>query len=98
MSARIFPPGRTSSSQVDSTNPSGANHFANCFGSVHALYTSSRGALKTRLVVRVRSAGALTGLAVPLVNSLVLPLQFAKVLVQAVETQLPELAVALDPR
>src|SRR6266508_2666483 len=97
MSTRMVPPGRTSSSQRGAVNPSGGNHFASCFGSVHALYTTWRGASKTRLMVRVRSAGMLTWLLVSLVTSLVLPLQFAQVFVQAIEAVLPELAIPLDP-
>src|ERR1700732_1343833 len=50
------PPGLRSISQTGLVKVFGPHHFASCFGSVHALNTSSRGALKTRVMVSSRSA------------------------------------------
>src|SRR5438093_4451762 len=97
MSMRREPPGRTSSWQTGAVKCSGGNHSANCRGSVHAWYTSSRGASNTRVVVSVRSAGGVTVLLVPLFMRLVLPLQLSQVVFQAIEALLPELAVTLHP-
>src|SRR2546430_1260040 len=94
MSIRRAPPTRTSSSQTGAVKPSGGNQRASCFGSVHALYTRSGGASKTRVVTRVRS-GAIT--LFPVAMPSVLPLQFAQMRVQAIETVLPKDAIALHP-
>src|SRR5208282_3297591 len=50
MTSYIFPPGRTSHSQTGLVNPFGPHHCARCFGSVHALKTSSRGASNSRVM------------------------------------------------
>src|SRR5438093_4606100 len=97
MWTRRTPPGRTSSSQIGAEKCSGGNHRANCFGSVHARYTSSRGASNTCVVMSVRSAGGVTVLLVPLFMRLVLPLQFSQMVFQAIEALLPELAITLHP-
>src|SRR5712692_391474 len=54
---RMAPPGRTSSSQTGFVNPCGPHHGATCFGSVHAVKTRLRGALRTRVKTSSRSAG-----------------------------------------
>src|SRR5437867_3675118 len=94
MSIRIAPPTRTSSSQRGAVKPSGGNQSASCVGSVHALYTRCRGASKTLVVTRVRS-GAIT--LSPAAMSLFLPLQFAQMRVESIETLFPENAIALHP-
>src|SRR5712675_2248532 len=50
------PPGLSSTSQTGLVKPFGPHHSASCFGSVHALNTVSRGALKTRVMISSRSA------------------------------------------
>src|SRR5438034_2015438 len=99
MTIRSKPPGRRSISQTGAVKSFGGNHWAICFGSVHALYTSSRGALNTRVVVKVRSAGAATELLLSLtaILPLVLSLQLLQIALQAIEALLPETPVALHP-
>src|SRR2546426_1028685 len=97
MSMRRAPPGRTSSWQTGAVKCSGGNHSASCRGSVHARYTTSRGASNTRVVVSVRSAGGVVRLLVRLFMRPVLSLQLAQMAFQAIEALLPELAVTLHP-
>ena len=56
MMKRQTPPGLTSISWIVFVKPFGPHHCATCFGSIHALNTSSRGALKTRVVTISRAA------------------------------------------
>src|SRR5690242_12744141 len=97
MHLRHFPPGRTSISSATTARPSGPHHCIACLGSVQAANTISRGASRRRVMTSSRSAvsGAL-GLA-SLAAILLLPLQLAQVIVQAVEALLPEAAIMLDP-
>src|SRR2546426_11955778 len=97
MSMRRAPPGRTSSWQTGAVKCSGGNHSASCRGSVHARYTTSRGASNTRVVVSVRSVGGVVRLLVLLFMRPVLSLQLAQMVFQAIEALLPELAVTLHP-
>src|SRR6266571_3446330 len=55
MMNRHAPPGLTSISWIVVVKPVGPHHWAICRGSVHALNTSSLGALKTRLMTISRS-------------------------------------------
>src|SRR5712691_9834410 len=50
------PPGLRSTSQSGLVKVFGPHHFASSFGSVHALNTTLRGALKMRVMVSSRSA------------------------------------------
>src|SRR5713101_596406 len=54
MTMRKEPPGRTSISQIGLVNPFGPHHFAICFGSIHALNTTSRGASRRRVMTSSR--------------------------------------------
>src|SRR5579871_4999160 len=56
MTMRSAPPGFASTSQTGLVKPLGPHHCASSFGSVQALNTRSRGALKTRVIVISRSA------------------------------------------
>src|SRR3989441_8651595 len=107
---RMAPPGRTSSSQTGAVKSFGGNHCAICFGSVHALNTSSRGASNTRLVMSSRSLAGSDRLASLVVaTSLLLRvfglsrvrarllLKLAEVVVEAGEALLPKAPGALDP-
>src|SRR5215469_18335111 len=80
-------------------NPLGPHHCAACFGSVHTLKTSSRGASKTR--VRTRSGAFLfAGLLAPASGAAMVFLLFldpSQVIVQSIEALRPEPPVALDP-
>src|SRR5207249_5621146 len=49
MTMRYVPPGRTSISQTGTVKVCGPHHSDICFGSVHALNTSVRGALMMRV-------------------------------------------------
>src|SRR5713226_1002272 len=66
MSMRMAPPGRASNSQTGFVKPFGPHHCAMCFGSVHTLNTSSRGASKTHVMTSAGIAGFWAGL-LPLV-------------------------------
>src|SRR5262249_23599714 len=68
--------------------PRGPHQWATCFGSVHASQTSSRGWAKTRERTMSRSSVA---------TVVLLLLQVVKVVVETVETLLPEAAVSGDP-
>src|SRR5216684_3470743 len=70
MTIRSAPPGLRSTSQTGLVKVFGPHHFASCFGSVHALKTSSRGALKTRVMVSSRSANGAVRAAVAIEESL----------------------------
>src|ERR1700693_232136 len=55
MTSRHAPPGRTSISWIVVRNPFGPYQCGRCFGSVHTLNTSSRGASSRRVVTISRS-------------------------------------------
>src|SRR5215471_16985163 len=80
-------------------NPLGPHHCATCFGSVHTLNTTSRGASKTR--ERTRSGAFLfAALLAPASGAAMVSLLFldlSQVIVQSIEALHPEPAVALGP-
>src|SRR5215469_5041046 len=80
-------------------NPCGPHHCVTCFGSVHTLKTTSRGASKTR--VRTRSGAFLfAALLAPASGAAMVFLLFpdlSQVIVQSIEALSPEPPVALDP-
>src|SRR5271157_1534085 len=66
MTMRIEPPGRASNSQTGFVTPLGPHHLAISPGSVHALKTSSRGALKIRFIVNSLAFGFVFDMQSPL--------------------------------
>src|SRR5687767_6583376 len=101
MTNRHAPPGRTSISYVVIRKPFGPHQFGTCFGSVHILNTSSRGASNTRLPTISRPDSVadelLSSSLVAAFILLLLLLQFAEVILEAIEAALPEFAVVADP-
>src|SRR4051794_26865666 len=106
---RYVPPTRTSMSQEssDSSNDFGTHQRLNSSDLVHASNTMRAGPLKVRVTTNSRSDFrstvvrffmAVGSLSLFASIDLLLPLQFLDNVVQLVETCLPELAVALDPR
>src|SRR4029077_12653679 len=91
---RIAPPGRKSNSQTGLVNPWGPHHRATCFGSVHTLNTSSRGASNTRV-----STNSCPSFAVKLVVATVflLLLHVTQVIIETIKTFRPKLVVAPHP-
>src|SRR5262249_13091932 len=75
--------------------PRGPHQCTMCSGSVQASNTRLRGASKTRVRTSTRSAAAAALL--PAAMFLLLLLQFAQILVQTVETLLPEPPILLQP-
>src|SRR3972149_245681 len=73
---RMAPPGRTFNSQTGFVNPFGPHHCATCFGSVHALNTSSRGASKTRVMTSSRSVAVMASLVFALLTVMLFLLVF----------------------
>src|SRR5262245_14908137 len=97
MTKRHTPPGRMSKALVVVEKPFGPHHCARCFGSVHACHTNARGASNSRMAMMAcgsRSRSMLFRAA----TRLPLGLQLAQVIVQAIETFLPEAAIGLEPR
>src|SRR5713226_3583638 len=90
----MAPPGRKSNSQTGLVKPRGPHHCATCFGSVHTLNTSSRGASNTRV-----STNSCSSLAVmlPIAMVFLLFLHVAQIVVQAVQTLRPEPLVVCEP-
>src|SRR5215469_12873618 len=95
MRAANAPPTRSSPLFSLKVNPRGQDHCARCRGSVQALNTSVRGASNVRRMVSSRSALRLSRAFASM--SLLLSLQLAKVLVEAIEAALPVVPVALGP-
>src|SRR5690242_19484709 len=103
MSMRMAPPGWGTTSHTGLVKCCGPHHWARCWGSVHALITSSRGASMMR--VRTSSHGAVPGccaagvlvLLFVVVMVRLLCLQFAEVVLQAVQARVPEPAVLRHP-
>src|SRR5436190_13280953 len=93
---KIFPPGRASNSATALLTPFGPHHFCRCSGCVNTSKTRSRGASKTRSMTS-SLGGTSTTLSLAAM-SLLLLLQFLQVLVQSIESLLPDDAIALDPR
>src|SRR5258705_238185 len=78
------------------STPFGPNHFCSSFGSAHAFQTTWRGASNTREITN--SSGLLISLlAFSAGIFLLLFLQFAQVLVKAIEAVFPEPAVVIEP-
>src|SRR5262249_26073396 len=75
--------------------PRGPHQCTRCSGSVQASNTRLRGASKTRVRTSTRSAAA--AVLLPAARFRLLLLQFTQILVQAVETLLPETPVLLQP-
>src|SRR5262245_21976292 len=95
---RQAPPGRSSPSEWGTVNPLGAHHLSRCSLRIHAWNTRLRGASKTRVTSSALSPiwVAALGFAFAAIL-LLLRLQFAQVIVQAIETLLPESAVTFQP-
>src|SRR5258708_28531562 len=91
---RIAPPGRKSNSQTGLVNPRGPHHCATCFGSVHTLNTSSRGASNSR--VNTNSCSSFV-MMLPVAMLFLLFLHFVQILIQPIEALRPEPLVACDP-
>src|SRR5271169_3665936 len=96
---RMAPPGRASTSQTGIVKRCGPHHFAKCFGSVHALNTSSRGASNTRVISISRSAKFAAALFPALLTAMfpLLLFQSLKIVVQPIEALIPEAPVAIHP-
>src|SRR4029453_19185877 len=95
---RQAPPGRSSPSDQGIVKPRGAHHLSRYSLRVHAWNTRLRGASKTRVTTRTLSpvwVGALGFAFGPILR--LLRLQFAQVIVQAIETLLPEAAITVQP-
>src|SRR5690242_15476788 len=75
--------------------PRGPHQRARCSGSVQALNTRLRGASKRRVRTSTRSADSAALLLAAM--SLLLLLQFAQIIVQPIETLLPETPILLQP-
>src|SRR5215831_9722853 len=96
MTKRHTPPGRNSNAWVVVENPKGPHQRARCSGVVHAVQTSSRGALMTRVVRSDRGSRAGSRLFLwP--TPYLLGLELTQIVLQPVETLLPQLAVVLEP-
>src|SRR5271169_3680684 len=102
---RIAPPARASSSHTGFVKPFGPHHCSMCLVSVHALNTSSLGASKTRVTTRSHSDAPTAALTLALFADMpllllilqILFLQFPQIIVQTIETLLPELPVVFHP-
>src|SRR5258708_12728620 len=91
---RIAPAGRKSNSQTGLVNPRGPHHCATCFGSVHTLNTSSRGASNSRVTLTSCSSFVMM---LPVAMLFLLFLHFVQILIQPIEALRPEPLVACDP-
>src|SRR5512133_2006599 len=92
---KIFPPGRASNSVTEMPTIFGPHHFCSCSGCVNTSKTRSRGASKTRSMTS-SLVGTSTTLSLAAMSFLLL-LQFLQVLVQPIESLLPDHAIAPDP-
>src|SRR5437899_12643481 len=91
---RMAPPGRKSNSHTGLVNLWGPHHRATCFGSVHTLNTSSRGASNTR--VSTNSCSSL-GLVLLVAMVFLLFLDFPQIVIQTTQTLRPKLLVMRQP-
>src|SRR6266851_9000109 len=91
---RIAPPGRKSNSQTGLVNPRGPHHCATCFGSVHTLNTSSRGASNTRVSA---NSFSLLVLMLPVAMVFLLLLNVPQIVIQTAQTLRPKLLVMRQP-
>src|SRR5262245_62540926 len=95
---RQAPLRRSSPSEQEIVKPRGAHHLSRCSLRVHARNTRLRGASKTRVTTSALSPPWVAALGFALAAILLLlRLQFAQVIVQAIETLLPETAIAFQP-
>src|SRR6266850_5888283 len=92
----MAPPGRASNSAIGLPTIFGPHHFWMCSAFVNTSKTRSRGASKTRSTTS-SLIGISTTLSLGAMSSLLL-LQFLDVVVQSIESLLPDDAIALDPR
>src|SRR6478609_6072173 len=100
MTARQGPPGRSSPSLTGILKPWGALQRFRCPGWVHAANTSGRGAAKTRVRLSFGLGALFSGLFLAGIGFLLLllfGLQFLQVVLEAIETLLPEAPVLLHP-
>src|ERR1700687_4520107 len=93
---KILPPERASNSAAAMLTSFGPHHFCRCSGRVKTSKTHSRGASNTRSITTslVPMSFATLSLAS---TSLLLPVQFPEVLVQPIESLLPDHAIPSDP-
>src|SRR5260370_10089669 len=91
---RMAPPGFASSSHTGFVNPRGPHHCATCFGSIHTLNTSSRGASNSR--VNTNSCSSFV-MMLPVAMLFLLFLHFVQILIQPIEALRPELPVVPNP-
>src|SRR5579864_829667 len=100
MQIRNPPPGRMSDFSVVTVKPRGAPcQCSRCSAFVQASKTSSRGASKTRVMARSRSAAFESLLIFALLAAifLLLFLYFAQIVIQTIEAFRPEPPIMLDP-
>src|SRR5277367_3146012 len=103
MTNRQLPPGLKSIAWVVMVKPFGPHQCARCFGSVHSLNTSARGASKTRVTTISRAELSMAAATLLLAATLVLLffgiflLQPAQIILEAIEALLPEPSVAVEP-
>src|SRR6185295_7880532 len=109
MTKRHTPPTRRSNALVVVEKPSGPHHFARCWGSVHTAKTRSRGASSTRVPIMAGGSSASSKLFFPdtrlllprpclfLLLLLLLRLQLAQIIFEAIEALFPKAAVAFEP-
>src|SRR5277367_6201373 len=111
MTRRQTPPGRTSIWWMVFVKPFGPHHWAMCLGSVQTSKTNSRGASSRRVRTISRSAAMAESLLFSVAtvillllglwsrdfrpDSLWFGLQFTKVLIQTVQSCLPEAAIVV---
>src|SRR5260370_16842368 len=91
---RMAPPGRKSNSQTGLVNLWGPHHRATCFGSVHTLNTSSRGASNTR--VSTNSCSSL-GWVLLVAMVFLLFLDFPQIFIQTAQTLRPKVLITPHP-
>src|SRR5690349_20792755 len=78
--------------------PRGPHQRTRCSGSIQTLKTRSRGAAKMRVSSSTRSAGGVAGLfPVLAATGLLLGLQRAQIVAQAIKALVPEPAVVVEP-
>src|ERR1700719_1569148 len=97
---RKVPPGRSSSLWMRDVKPFGPHQCSRRSGSVSAFHTRSRGASKTRVTTSARSPDSAAALLFAAILVLLLfrflLLQFAQIVLEAVERFLPETAIVFE--
>src|SRR5260370_12893330 len=94
MYIRIAPGGRKSNSQTGLVNPRGPHHCATCFGSVHTLNTSSRGASNSR--VNTNSCSSFV-MMLPVAMLFLLFLHFVHILIHPIHPLRPDPLLPCTP-